>query len=103
MSFSGETVEVIRMISALKSQNISVVSMTGKPESTLAKKSDIHLNIHVKEEADPLGCAPTASTINMMALGDAIGAAVSHKNQFTHKDFHQFHPGGSLGERLEDS
>lgn len=102
-SFSGETNEVVRMISALSIRNIPIITMTGNPQSTMGKKCSIHLDIHVNEEADHLNCAPTASTTNMIALGDAIASAISENAHFTKQDFYQYHPGGSLGEELEKS
>jgi len=101
LSYSGETTEVVRMMSAVSQRNITVIAMTGNKISTMSHHCAIHLDIHVSEEADHLKCAPTSSTTNMMALGDAIASAVSHNNQFTKRDFLQFHPGGSLGEHLE--
>ncbi|MBT3589413.1 MAG: SIS domain-containing protein [Candidatus Marinimicrobia bacterium] len=100
-SYSGETNEVVHMMSALSQRNIPLIAMTGNMDSAMSQKCTIHLDIHVSEEADHLKCAPTSSTTNMMALGDAISSAVSYNNQFTKNDFHQYHPGGNLGEHLE--
>jgi len=102
LSYSGETTEVVHMMSALSRRNIPLIAMTGNINSAMSQQCTIHLDIHVSEEADHLQCAPTSSTTNMMALGDAIASAVSHHNKFTKNDFHQYHPGGSLGKQLED-
>ena len=74
--------------------------MTGNPNSTLAKNSDIHLDVNVKEEACILHLAPTTSTTAQIAMGDALAIALMKARQFTSMDFARLHPGGSLGRRL---
>ena len=101
-SYSGKTKEIIQIVDYCQHRCVSLIGISGNSESLLAKKSTIHLNIHVHEEADHLGLAPTASTTNMIALGDAIASAVSEQNGFTRTDFHFFHPDGNLGNQLEN-
>ena len=100
ISNSGESEEILNLLPAIKRFNVTLVSMTGNLNSTLAKKSNIVLNISVKEEACPLGLVPTASTTATMALGDALAMALLDKRGFKEKDFAVLHPGGSLGKKL---
>ena len=74
--------------------------MTGRPGSTLAKHSNVVLDVSVSEEACPMGLAPTASTTATLALGDALALALLQRRGFKEEDFAQFHPGGALGRRL---
>jgi len=100
ISNSGETDEVLRLIPFLKAQNNIIVSMSGKPSSTLAKNSTYHLNIAVEKEACPLQLAPTSSTTATLVMGDALAVTLMELRGFKDTDFAQFHPGGSLGRRL---
>jgi arabinose-5-phosphate isomerase len=100
LSNSGETEEIARMLPSLKRLGIRIISLTGNPESTLAKNSDVVINVGVKEEACPLGLAPTASTTATLAMGDALAVALLDKRGFKQEDFACFHPGGALGKRL---
>ncbi len=100
LSNSGETEEIARMLPSLKRLGIRIISLTGNPESTLAKNSDVVINVGVKEEACPLGLAPTASTTATLAMGDALAVALLDKRGFKEEDFACFHPGGALGKRL---
>ncbi|MGB3750102.1 MAG: KpsF/GutQ family sugar-phosphate isomerase [Arcobacteraceae bacterium] len=100
ISNSGETDEVLKLIPFLKSQENIVIAMSGKPNSTLAKNSNYHLNISVDHEACPLNLAPMSSTTATLVMGDAIAAALMKVREFKDTDFAQFHPGGSLGRRL---
>ena len=100
ISNSGESEEILNLLPAIKRFNVTLVSMTGNVNSTLAKKSNIVLNISVKEEACPLGLVPTASTTATMALGDALAMALLDKRGFKEQDFAVLHPGGSLGKKL---
>jgi len=100
ISNSGETDEIIDLIPFLKRFNVSVVSMTGNPDSTLARMADVTLDISVMEEACPLGITPTASTTATLAMGDAIAVALLVKRGFRQEDFASFHPAGSLGKKL---
>jgi arabinose-5-phosphate isomerase len=100
VSYSGETEELVRLLPAVKRLGIPIVCLTGKAASTLGRRADVVLDISVKEEACPLGLAPTASTTVTMALGDAMAVALLEIRGFTEEDFAFFHPGGSLGKRL---
>ena len=100
ISNSGETDEIIDLIPFLKRFNVSVVSMTGNPNSTLARTADVNLDVSVKEEACPLGITPTASTTATLAMGDAVAVALLVKRGFRQEDFASFHPAGSLGKKL---
>lgn len=100
ISNGGETQEVIRLLPLLKKIGAKVIAITGKSGSTLAKYSNLALNVGEISEACPLGLAPTASTTAMLALGDAIAMSVSKKRNFTREEYAVFHPGGSLGRKL---
>lgn len=100
ISNSGETEELINLIPFLKRFNVSLISMTGNPESTLSNAADVTLDISVKEEACPLGIVPTASTTAALAMGDALAVALLTKRGFKEEDFAFYHPGGSIGKKL---
>jgi len=100
VSYSGETDEVITILPLVKRMGAKLISMTGKPESTLAKTADVHLDVSVSEEACPLNLAPTASTTATLAMGDALAVALLESRGFTAEDFALSHPSGSLGKRL---
>ncbi|MDO6720996.1 KpsF/GutQ family sugar-phosphate isomerase [Psychrosphaera sp. 1_MG-2023] len=100
LSNSGETAEVISLLPVLKRIGCAIVSMTGKPSSTLAVNSDVHLYAGVKQEACPLGLAPTASTTASLVLGDALAVSMLEERGFTAEDFALSHPGGALGRKL---
>jgi arabinose-5-phosphate isomerase len=100
LSNSGETEEIARMLPSLKRLGIRIIALTGNRDSTLAKNSDVVLDVGVKEEACPLGLAPTASTTAALAMGDALAVALLDKRGFRPEDFACFHPGGALGKRL---
>ena len=100
LSNSGETDEVLTILPIIKRLGVPLVAMTGKPDSSLARFSDAHLNVSVKQEACPLGLAPTASTTAALVMGDALAVALLEIRGFTRDDFALSHPGGSLGRRL---
>lgn len=100
LSNSGETEEVIRLLPFLKDNKNIIISMTGRPDSTLAKNSNFHLNIAVPQEACPLQLAPTSSTTATLVMGDALAIALMQAREFQPQDFARFHPGGSLGRKL---
>jgi arabinose-5-phosphate isomerase len=100
LSYSGETQEVVTILPLVKRMGAKLISMTGKPGSTLAQAADVHLNIAVDEEACPLNLAPTASTTATLAMGDALAVALLESRGFTAEDFARSHPSGSLGKRL---
>lgn len=100
MSNSGESEELIAILPLIKRLGAKLIAITGKPASSLAKLSDVHLNAGVAKEACPLNLAPTASTTAALALGDALAVAVLDARGFGSDDFARSHPGGALGRRL---
>ncbi|WNL40333.1 KpsF/GutQ family sugar-phosphate isomerase [Halomonas sp. PAMB 3264] len=100
LSNSGETAEVTALLPLLKRLGVPLISMTGRPDSTLGTHADAHLNSGVAREACPLDLAPTSSTTAALALGDALAVALLEARGFTAEDFALSHPGGSLGKRL---
>lgn len=100
LSNSGETGEVLHILPSLRRIGAKLIAMVGNPNSTLAKNSDIVLNVGVTREACPLGLAPTSSTTAALAYGDAMALALLSKRKFTASQFAVFHPGGSLGRKL---
>lgn len=100
LSYSGETDEVLKIVPFIRSNGNSLISMTGNAASSLARHSDVHLDVHVREEACLLRLAPTTSTTAQIALGDALAVALMQLRGFTNVDFARLHPGGSLGRRL---
>jgi len=100
ISNSGETDEVNRLISSVQKIGAPLISFTGNPFSTMARASDAVIDVGVEREACPFGLAPTSSSTASLAMGDALAVALIDKHQFSEKDFYQFHPGGSLGQRL---
>ncbi len=99
ISNSGETVEIKELLPFIKEIGAKVIAFTGKADSTLAKDSQLILDVGVEKEACPLGLAPTASTTASLAMGDALAMALLDKRGFKKKDFARFHPGGSLGKK----
>lgn len=100
ISKSGETRELLEVLPLIKRYGNRFITLTGNFNSTLAKAGDVCLSIHVKEEACPMGLAPTASTTATLALGDALAVALMGKKGFKEEDFALLHPGGTLGKRL---
>ncbi len=100
ISFSGESAEIVTILPLIKRLGLSLISITGNPESTLARAADTHLDASISEEACPLNLAPTASTTATLAIGDALAVALLEVRGFTREDFALSHPGGSLGKRL---
>ncbi|ATJ82162.1 KpsF/GutQ family sugar-phosphate isomerase [Halomonas beimenensis] len=100
LSNSGETAEVTALLPLLKRLGTPLISMTGRPGSTLARHAEAHLDAGVEREACPLDLAPTSSTTAALALGDALAVALLECRGFTAEDFALSHPGGSLGKRL---
>lgn len=100
LSNSGESDEILAIIPALKRKQISLICITSRPDSTMAKYADIHLQVAAPEEACPLGLAPTSSTTAVLAVGDALAISLLKARQFTRDDFALSHPAGSLGRRL---
>jgi arabinose-5-phosphate isomerase len=100
ISNSGEVDELAAILPALRRLGVTLVAMTGRAESTLARHADIVLSSAVAEEACPLNLAPTASTTAQMALGDALAVALLDARGFREEDFARSHPGGALGRKL---
>ena len=100
ISNSGETEEILKLIPQIKKIGTKLIAITGNKKSSLAKNSDALLDVSIKEEACPLGLAPMASTTSMLAMGDALCAALMDKRKFKRSDFAFLHPGGSLGKQL---
>ena len=100
LSNSGTTNEIVTLLPLIKRLGIQMISLTGNPESTLAKAADVNLNVHVAHEACPLNLAPTSSTTAALVMGDALAVALLEARGFTAEDFAFSHPGGALGRRL---
>jgi arabinose-5-phosphate isomerase len=100
LSNSGETEELNMLVPIIRDIGCTVIALTGKTGSTLAKASDIVIDVGVAREACPLGLAPTASTTALLAMGDALAVVLINRKNFKTSDFRRFHPGGSLGHRL---
>jgi arabinose-5-phosphate isomerase len=100
VSNSGETEEIVKLIPHFKLNGLKMIVMTGRHDSTLARAGDVVLDVAVKQEACPLGLAPTASTTATLAMGDALAVVLLESKGFNEKDFAMRHPGGILGRRL---
>jgi arabinose-5-phosphate isomerase len=100
LSNSGESDEILAIMTPLKRLGARIIAITGNDHSSLAKAADVHLSASVSKEACPLGLAPTSSTTVALALGDALALCVLDQRDFTAEDFARSHPGGSLGRRL---
>ncbi len=100
LSNSGETEEIIMMLPLVKRLGLGLIAMTGRPCSTLGRYADVVINTAVREEACPLGLAPTASTTAALAMGDALAVALLERRGFREEDFAVLHPAGSLGRKL---
>lgn len=100
ISYSGAADELLTVLNVAKRMETKVISITGHPESQLAKSADLHLDAHVEQEACPLNLAPTASTTAALVLGDALAVACLEAQGFSADDFARSHPGGALGRRL---
>ena len=100
ISYSGESEELIKILPHIKRFDIPLIGLTAERDSTLGKYADVLLSIAVEKEACPLGAAPTTSTTQTMAMGDALAIALMRKRGFRAEDFASFHPGGALGKKL---
>jgi len=100
ISNSGETRELMPIISSVKHIGAPIIAFTGVKTSTLGRNSEIVIDVSVEKEACPFGLAPTSSSTAALAMGDALAIALIDKRKFREKDFYKFHPGGSLGARL---
>jgi arabinose-5-phosphate isomerase len=100
LSNSGSTAEIVTLLPLIKRLGITLISMTGNPDSPLAKAAEVNLDARVAQEACPLNLAPTSSTTASLVLGDALAIALLEARGFTAEDFAFSHPGGALGRRL---
>ena len=100
VSNSGETEEIVRILPVIKRMGLPLIAMSGNIRSTLCRAADVFLDISIKEEACPLGLAPTASTTATLAMGDALAVGLLLRRGFREEDFALFHPGGTLGRKL---
>lgn len=100
LSNSGETEELNRLLPALRRLGTPLVAITGRAGSTLGQAASVVLDIGNIEEACPMGLAPTASAVALLAMGDALAMAVLRERPFTHEDYAANHPGGKLGRDL---
>ena len=100
VSNSGETIEIIKILPAIKRLGLPVIGLTGNPKSTLAEICDFILDVSVSKEAGPAGLVPTASTTAALAMGDALAIVLFERRGLKPEDFAFFHPGGMIGRRL---
>ncbi|HKJ18944.1 MAG TPA: KpsF/GutQ family sugar-phosphate isomerase [Xanthomonadales bacterium] len=100
LSNSGETDEVNTILPPLKRIGVTLIALTGNPSSSLARHSDVHIDVSVEKEACPLGLAPTSSTTAALVMGDALAVSLLESRGFTREDFARSHPAGQLGKRL---
>lgn len=100
ISHSGNSDELLRIISSLEERPIPIISMTGNSNSLIARHSQCHILVEVRKEACPLNLAPTSSTTATLAMGDALAIALMEKHKFKANDFAKYHPGGTLGQKL---
>ena len=100
LSYSGESEELINLLPAMKRFSVQIIAMTGNVKSTVAKRSDVVLNVKVPKEACPFNLAPTSSTTAMLVMGDALAMAVLQARGFKEQDFARHHPAGAIGRAL---
>ncbi len=100
ISYSGSSEELTKLLPHIKNFGVPIIGMSKSANTPLGKFSDAHIDISVKQEACPLGIAPTASTTLTLALGDALAVALMKIRGFKREDFAKFHPAGALGKRL---
>ncbi len=100
LSNSGETDEILTILPIIKRLGVPMITLTGNPDSRLARAANANIDVSVEKEACPLGLAPTASTTAALAMGDALAVALLEARGFTEEDFARSHPAGSLGRRL---
>ena len=100
ISYSGATEELLRFLPLIQAKHIPIIGMSSNPSSLLAQYAQVHLDISVEREADPLNLVPTSSTTVTLALGDALACALIEAAHFQPSDFAIMHPGGDLGRKL---
>jgi arabinose-5-phosphate isomerase len=100
LSYSGESEELLNLLPALKRFSVRIISLTGTPKSSLARHSDIVINVHVPREACPFNLAPTSSTTATLVMGDALAMTVLQARGFRKQDYARFHPAGAIGRAM---
>jgi arabinose-5-phosphate isomerase len=100
LSHSGESDEIVRLLTPLRSLAASIIGFTGNSSGTLARHADVAVVLGPLDEVCPLGLAPSTSTTAMIAVGDALAFVLMRLRDFTHEDFARYHPAGSLGRKL---
>ena len=100
LSYSGESEELLNLLPALKRFSVKIITLTGNLKSSLARHSDLSLNVKVPKEACPFNLAPTSSTTAMLVMGDALAMTVLQARGFKQKDFAKFHPSGAIGRAM---
>lgn len=100
ISYSGSSAEILTLLPLLKRMDVPLISMTGKPNSPLARAATYRLDVAIESEACPLDLAPTSSTTSTLVMGDALAIALLEARGFTAEDFAFSHPGGALGRKL---
>lgn len=100
LSYSGESEELLNLLPALKRFSVTVIALTGAMKSSVARHSDLALNVRVPKEACPFNLAPTSSTTAMLVMGDALAMAVLQARGFKQQDFAKFHPSGAIGRSM---
>jgi arabinose-5-phosphate isomerase len=100
LSYSGESEELLNLLPALKRFSVKIITLTGNPKSSLARHSDLVLNVRVPQEACPFNLAPTASTTAMLVMGDALAMAVLQARGFKQSDYARLHPSGAIGRAM---
>jgi len=100
LSYSGESEELLNLLPAIKRFSVKIISFTGGLKSSLARHSDVVLNVHVPKEACPFNLAPTASTTATLVMGDALAMAVLQARGFKQSDFAKRHPSGAIGRAM---
>jgi arabinose-5-phosphate isomerase len=101
LSHSGDTEEIIALLPLVRRLGCPLIAITGNPKSELARSADVHLDTSIRQEACPLGLAPTASTTAALAMGDALAMALLERRGFTVEDFATLHPAGGIGRKLQ--
>lgn len=100
ISNSGNSEEVLSLLSSIKRIGASLIAMTGNKNSLLGREAKYVLNIGIGREGCPLNLAPMASATSTLVMGDALAAILIQKRNFKPENFAVYHPGGTLGRRL---
>lgn len=100
LSYSGESEELLNLLPAIKRFSVKIIALTGGVKSSLARHSDVVLNVRVPKEACPFNLAPTASTTATLVMGDALAMAVLQARGFKQSDYAKYHPSGAIGRAM---